>query len=79
MPQQSILTMPILPGIDGVKRMSKSLGNYVGVADPPEEIFGKLMRVPDEVMGDLLRAAARPARSTPTARPWSRSAPSRAR
>jgi tyrosyl-tRNA synthetase len=47
---QSILTMPILPGIDGVQKMSKSLGNYVGVADPPEEMFGKLMRIPDEVM-----------------------------
>ena len=49
-PPQSILTMPILPGIDGVQRMSKSAGNYVGVTEPPEEIFGKLMRVPDEVM-----------------------------
>jgi tyrosyl-tRNA synthetase len=47
---QSILTMPILPGIDGVQRMSKSLGNYVGVAEPPEEVFGKLMRVPDTAM-----------------------------
>jgi tyrosyl-tRNA synthetase len=47
---QSILTMPILPGIDGVQKMSKSLGNYVGVDEPPEEIFGKLMRVPDDVM-----------------------------
>ena len=47
---QSILTMPILPGIDGVQKMSKSLGNYVGVDDPPEEIFGKLMRVPDAAM-----------------------------
>jgi tyrosyl-tRNA synthetase len=47
---QSILTMPILPGIDGVQKMSKSLGNYVGVDDPPEEVYGKLMRVPDEVM-----------------------------
>jgi tyrosyl-tRNA synthetase len=44
------VTMPILPGIDGVKRMSKSEGNYVGVAEPPEEQFGKLMRVPDDVM-----------------------------
>jgi tyrosyl-tRNA synthetase len=54
---QSILTMPILPGIDGVQRMSKSLGNYVGITDPPDEIFGKLMRVPDEAMAvyyDLL-------------------------
>jgi tyrosyl-tRNA synthetase len=47
---QSILTTPILPGIDGVQKMSKSLGNYVGVSDPAEEMFGKLMRVPDEVM-----------------------------
>jgi tyrosyl-tRNA synthetase len=47
---QSILTMPILPGIDGVQKMSKSLGNYVGVDDPPEEMFGKLMRVPDDAM-----------------------------
>jgi tyrosyl-tRNA synthetase len=50
-PEQSIMTMPILPGIDGVRRMSKSLGNYVGVTDSPEEMFGKLMRVPDEAMG----------------------------
>jgi tyrosyl-tRNA synthetase len=47
---QSILTMPILPGIDGVQKMSKSLGNYVGVDDPPEEMYGKLMRVPDSAM-----------------------------
>ncbi len=47
---QSILTMPILPGIDGVQKMSKSLGNYVGVDEPPEEMFGKLMRVPDDAM-----------------------------
>jgi tyrosyl-tRNA synthetase len=44
------ITMPILPGIDGVKRMAKSEGNYVGVAEPPAEQFGKLMRVPDAVM-----------------------------
>src|SRR5215211_2495003 len=49
---QSILTVPILPGIDGVQRMSKSLGNYVGVTEPPEEVFGKLMRVPDSAMPD---------------------------
>jgi tyrosyl-tRNA synthetase len=47
---QSVLTMPIPPGIDGVQKMSKSLGNYVGVDEPPEEVFGKLMRVPDDVM-----------------------------
>jgi tyrosyl-tRNA synthetase len=54
-PAQSILTMPILPGTDGVRRMSKSLGNYVGVTDPPEEMFGKLMSIPDAVMGDYYR------------------------
>jgi tyrosyl-tRNA synthetase len=47
---QSILTTPILPGIDGVQKMSKSLANYVGVDDPPAEMFGKLMRVPDDAM-----------------------------
>ena len=50
MATQAILTMPILPGIDGVRRMSKSFGNYVGVTEPAEEVFGKLMRVPDEAM-----------------------------
>jgi tyrosyl-tRNA synthetase len=54
-PPQSILTMPILPGTDGVRRMSKSLGNYVGVTDPPEEMFGKLMSVPDDAMGEYYR------------------------
>ena len=49
-PPQSVLTMPILPGIDGVQKMSKSLDNYVGVDEPPEEMFGKLMRVPDDGM-----------------------------
>jgi tyrosyl-tRNA synthetase len=52
---QSILTMPILTGIDGTEKMSKSLGNYVGVTEPPEEMFGKLMRVPDERMPDYYR------------------------
>ncbi len=54
-PAQSILTMPILPGTDGVRRMSKSLGNYVGVTDAPEEMFGKLMSVPDDVMPEYYR------------------------
>src|ERR671916_491883 len=49
-PPQAIVTMPILPGTDGVRRMSKSLANYVGVIEAPEEIFGKLMRVPDAAM-----------------------------
>ncbi|HVM33527.1 MAG TPA: tyrosine--tRNA ligase [bacterium] len=45
-----ILAMPILEGLDGVKKMSKSLGNYVGVTDPPNEMFAKLMSVSDELM-----------------------------
>jgi tyrosyl-tRNA synthetase len=52
---QSILTMPILVGTDGVQKMSKSLGNYVGVTDAPEEMFGKLMSIPDETMADYYR------------------------
>jgi tyrosyl-tRNA synthetase len=52
---QSILTMPILVGIDGVQKMSKSLGNYVGVTDAPEEMFGRLMRIPDDAMPDYYR------------------------
>ena len=45
-----ILTMPILVGLDGVKKMSKSLGNYVGISEPPAEMFGKLMSISDELM-----------------------------
>jgi tyrosyl-tRNA synthetase len=54
-PQQSILTLPILVGTDGVQKMSKSLGNYVGVTDPPAEMFGKLMSIPDEAMEEYFR------------------------
>ena len=49
-PPQVALTMPILPGTDGKQRMAKSSGNYIGVTEPPEEIFGKAMSVPDEAM-----------------------------
>jgi tyrosyl-tRNA synthetase len=52
---QSIMTLPILVGTDGVQKMSKSLGNYVGVTDPPEEMFGKLMSIPDEAMDEYYR------------------------
>jgi tyrosyl-tRNA synthetase len=52
---QSILTMPILVGTDGSQKMSKSLGNYIGVTDSPEEMFGKTMRVPDEAMPQYFR------------------------
>ena len=47
---QVILTMPILEGLDGVKKMSKSLGNYVGINEPPSEMFGKIMSISDELM-----------------------------
>ena len=47
---QVILTMPLLEGLDGVNKMSKSLGNYVGIHDPPGEMFGKLMSVSDDLM-----------------------------
>jgi tyrosyl-tRNA synthetase len=49
------MTMPILVGTDGAQKMSKSLGNYVGVTEAPEEMFGKVMRVPDEAMPDYYR------------------------
>ena len=47
---QCILTMPLLEGLDGKEKMSKSLGNYVGIAEPPQEIFGKLMSISDGLM-----------------------------
>jgi tyrosyl-tRNA synthetase len=50
MPSQCILTMPLLEGLDGVNKMSKSLNNYVGINEPPNEQFGKLMSVPDTLM-----------------------------
>jgi tyrosyl-tRNA synthetase len=49
-PQQCVLTMPLLEGLDGVNKMSKSLGNYVGVAEPANTIFSKIMSVSDELM-----------------------------
>src|SRR5437868_12816490 len=49
-PQQVVLTMPLLEGLDGVKKMSKSLGNYVGVSEPATEMFGKLMSISDNLM-----------------------------
>jgi tyrosyl-tRNA synthetase len=49
-PPQVILTMPLLEGLDGVNKMSKSLGNYVGISESPNEIFGKLMSISDELM-----------------------------
>src|SRR5229473_1862500 len=50
LPGQAILTMPILVGLDGHRKMSKSLGNYVGITEAPDEMFGKMMSIPDELM-----------------------------
>jgi len=49
-PPQVVMFMPLLEGLDGVKKMSKSLGNYIGIAEPPQEMFGKVMSVSDELM-----------------------------
>ena len=49
-PRQVVLTMPLLEGLDGVNKMSKSLGNYVGITDEPDDMFGKLMSVSDDLM-----------------------------
>jgi tyrosyl-tRNA synthetase len=54
-PEQVALTLPILPGIDGERRMSKTLDNYIGITEPPEEIYGKTMRVPDAALGTWYR------------------------
>ncbi|MGA7228506.1 MAG: tyrosine--tRNA ligase [Acidimicrobiia bacterium] len=55
---QVAMTMPLLIGTDGVKKMSQSLGNYIGVEDPAEEMFGKTMSIPDETMPQWFRLAA---------------------
>jgi tyrosyl-tRNA synthetase len=47
---QVVITMPILEGLDGVQKMSKSLGNYIGITDPPDEMFGKVMSISDDLM-----------------------------
>jgi tyrosyl-tRNA synthetase len=58
MQPQVALTMPILVGVDGTRRMGQSLGNYVGVDEPPDEMFGKTMSIPDEAMPQWFRLAA---------------------
>ena len=54
-PEQAILTMPILVGTDGHRKMSKSLGNHIGITDPPAEIYGKTMAIPDDAMAEYYR------------------------
>jgi tyrosyl-tRNA synthetase len=58
MEPQVAMTMPLLVGTDGVKKMSQSIGNYIGVEDPPEEMFGKTMSIPDTSMVEWFRLAA---------------------
>ena len=68
MPQQVVMVVPLLEGLDGVKKMSKSYGNYVGVSDAPQDMFGKLMSVSDTLMvryyqlllGETLEASVHP-------------------
>ena len=55
---QVVLTLPLLEGTDGVRKMSKSLDNYIGLTEPPDDMFGKLMRVPDELIAKFLRLSA---------------------
>lgn len=54
---QVILTMPILPGTDGIEKMSKSLDNYIGISDSPREMFGKTLSIPDKLMYDFFLLA----------------------
>jgi tyrosyl-tRNA synthetase len=54
-PEQAIMTVAILVGTDGHQKMSKSLGNHIGVTDSPEEMYGKTMSIPDEAMGEYYR------------------------
>jgi tyrosyl-tRNA synthetase len=71
-PEQAIVTMPILVGTDGHRKMSKSLGNQIGITDEPEEMYGKTMKMPDEAIDDyrrlLLDDRASPPRPSPAPR-----------
>ena len=67
-PPQSVLTMPLLPGTDGVQKMSKSVGNYIGITEPPGEIYGKTLSLPDAALPvwyELLLGATPPADASP--------------
>jgi tyrosyl-tRNA synthetase len=65
-PEQSVLTMPILPGTDGVEKMSKSVGNDIGITEPPGEMYGRTLSLPDEAMDTwfALLAVERPPAGT---------------
>lgn len=65
-PPQCVLTMPLLLGLDGVNKMSKSLGNYIGITESPQEMFGKLMSVSDKLMWSYLELLSSESMSTIT-------------
>jgi tyrosyl-tRNA synthetase len=68
LPEQAVLTMPILPGIDGVEKMSKSVGNHIGVTEPPVEMYGRTLSLPDSAMDtwfSLLAVERPPAGTSP--------------
>jgi tyrosyl-tRNA synthetase len=67
-PPQVVLTMPLLPGTDGVQKMSKSVGNHIGITEPPDQMYGKTLSLPDEALGtwyQLLLGSAPPAGVSP--------------
>jgi tyrosyl-tRNA synthetase len=67
-PEQAVLTMPILPGVDGVEKMSKSVGNHIGITEPAGEMYGRTLSLPDEAMDtwfDLLAVPRPPAETSP--------------
>jgi tyrosyl-tRNA synthetase len=67
-PPQVVLTMPLLPGTDGVQKMSKSFGNHIGITEPPDEMYGKTLSVPDAALGqwyDLLLGRRLPEGESP--------------
>jgi tyrosyl-tRNA synthetase len=66
-PEQAIMTMPILVGTDGRRKMSKSLGNEIGITDSPQEMYGKTMAIPDEAMAEYRRLLLDPRSGEPAA------------
>jgi tyrosyl-tRNA synthetase len=57
-PEQAVLTMPILPGVDGVEKMSKSVGNHIGITEEPGEMYGRTLSLPDDAMDSWFRLLA---------------------
>jgi tyrosyl-tRNA synthetase len=67
-PEQAVLTMPLLPGVDGVEKMSKSVGNHIGITEPPGEMYGRTLSLPDDAMAtwfDMLAVPRPPEETSP--------------